>query len=212
MREIENLEAFNKRLKSITEESIVHFVRRHIIHGTPYIFNDREEAFYDFRKRIAEKWNVNFYDIYITGSANLGFSYWNETIFSYESDIDISIISSNLYEDILNHIDSFQWNIRDKNILLDKRDSKQYHKFLEYMAIGWIRPDKIPLQIQRDNMKLKNDWFDFFNSISYGKSEVGNYKVTAGIFKSYSHFERYILNGIKKCQLKLKNKIDNDKE
>lgn len=43
---------------------------------------------------------------------------------------------------------------------------------------------------------FKKDWFQFFNSISYGKSEVGNYKVNAGVFKSYEHLEDYIVSGL----------------
>lgn len=206
MREIQNLNTFNEKLISIIEEdNLLHFLRRHVTHGIPYIFNNREEEFYDFRKRISDKWKVNFYDIYITGSANLGFSYFKETKFSYESDIDVAIVSSELYENILKYIENFQWNIRERNILLSENDIKEYHSFLEYLAIGWIRPDKLPLQIKSNSVKLKNDWFKFFKSISYGKSEVGNYKVTAGIYKSYYHFENYVLNGIKNHQDKLLN-------
>jgi hypothetical protein len=43
---------------------------------------------------------------------------------------------------------------------------------------------------------FKDDWFEFFRSISYGKSEVGNYKVNAGVFKSYQHLEDYTFEGI----------------
>ena len=69
-----------------------------------------------------------------------------------------------------------------------------YHVFLEYVALGWIRPDKLPISFQMKTMK--NDWFSFFDSISYGKSQVGNYKVHAGVFKSYEHLENYIVSGL----------------
>ena len=69
-----------------------------------------------------------------------------------------------------------------------------YHRFLEYSAIGWIRPDKLPLSFSLSN--LKEDWFNFFGSISNGKSEVGNYKVSAGIFRTYAHLETYLLEGL----------------
>ncbi len=47
------------------------------------------------------------------------------------------------------------------------------------------------------------NWFDFFSSLSYGKSEVGNYKVTAGVFKSYQHLEKYTLSGLRSLKTKL---------
>jgi hypothetical protein len=47
---------------------------------------------------------------------------------------------------------------------------------------------------------VKNDWFDFFKSISYKQSEVGDYKVTAGVFKSYEYFESYTVDGLEKVR------------
>jgi len=81
-----------------------------------------------------------------------------------------------------------------------------YHEFLEYTAIGWIRPDKLPISFQMKG--FKDDWFEFFRSISYGKSEVGNYQVTAGVFKTYEHLENYLLSGINdiKKSLKMRDK------
>ena len=68
----------------------------------------------------------------------------------------------------------------------------------QYTALGWIRPDKLPLSFQIEN--LKNDWFQFFEALSNGKSEVGNYKVNAGVFKDYKHLELYTISGIKQVK------------
>ncbi|WP_245176449.1 hypothetical protein [Gallibacterium genomosp. 2] len=94
-------------------------------------------------------------------------------------------------------IEHFQWKIRNRQITLHEEALDKYHSFLKYLAIGWIRPDLLPIQLQLlgDN-PLRREWFDFFQSISYGKSEIGNYKVSAGVYKSYPHFEKYIYNGI----------------
>ena len=64
-----------------------------------------------------------------------------------------------------------------------------------------MRPDLLPTSFRI--RELKNDWFDFFDSISHGRSEVGNYKVTAGAFKSYEHLERYTLSGLRSLRTKL---------
>jgi hypothetical protein len=61
--------------------------------------------------------------------------------------------------------------------------------------IGWIRPDKLPISFQIKD--FKDDWFDFFNSISYNQSEVGDYKVSAGVFKSYFYLEEYTISGLR---------------
>ena len=70
-----------------------------------------------------------------------------------------------------------------------------FDKFLKYMAKGWMRPDLLPIKIE--GIDLKTNWFNFFNTISYDKSEVGNYKVSAGVYKSYNYLEYYAINSLK---------------
>ncbi|WP_330203398.1 hypothetical protein [Cyanobacterium sp. Dongsha4] len=193
---MDDLEAFLNRLIELeNEEEITDFCRKYLIHGTPYIFNDRENEYYEFRKKISNQFNIAFYEIYITGSAKLGFSPFKQKLFDYDSDIDVAIVSPQLYEKMLEPIYDYQMELRKARKSITVTELNQYHSFLEYTAIGWIRPDKLPLSFGVDI--LKQEWFDFFKSISYGKSEIGNYKVSAGVFKSYSHFEKYTISSLK---------------
>lgn len=192
-------------IKSISETShngLVDLCRKHLIHGTPFIFDGREADFYEFRKRIAEHFNIYFNDVYISGSAKLGFSPFKETIFSYDSDIDVSIVSSSLFQEVMEKIRIFQMELRNNRRAVTQKEMQQYHGFLEYTAMGWIRPDKLPRAFEIE--VIKNDWFDFFNSLSYARSEVGNYKVSAGVFSTYRHLEEYTLEGLRK----IKNRIE----
>lgn len=91
-------------------------------------------------------------------------------------------------------ISKYQMSFRKARTVVRQSELEMYHQFLEYVALGWIRPDKLPISFQMKT--FKNDWFDFFQSMSYGKSEVGNYKVNAGVFKSYEHLEDYIVSGL----------------
>jgi len=194
---LESHPAFVDTLKLLSsEEEILNFTRKYVIHGTPYIFKDKENEYYDFRKRISEKWNVSFHEVFITGSSKLGYSYHKGKNFDENSDIDVAIVSSDLFNEIMLTIEDFQWKIRRRQVYLNVEQLEKYHKFLEYLAIGWIRPDKLPSELLRNDKRLKTEWFAFFKSISNGKSEVGNYEVTAGIFKSYKHLEDYIYYGI----------------
>ena len=196
-----NYEEFNAALTEIeNDDGLLDFCRKWVLHGTPHVFQEREEELYDFRKRIAEGLHVSFHEVFITGSAKLGFSPHKGTEFSYDSDIDIAIISPALFESIMKHIYKFQVDLRRSRRAIDERELAMYHDFLEYTAIGWIRPDKLPLSFKIN--ELKNGWFDFFNDLSHGKSEVGNYKVTAGIFKGYYYLEQYIVGGLKSARYK----------
>ncbi len=183
------------------DNELSHFCRRNSLHGTPAVFNGNEDAYYEFRSRIASKFLISFHEVFITGSAKLGFSPFKKKLFDYESDVDVAIISGDLYEKIMANIHEYQMALRENRKAVSVDELKAYHKFLEYGAIGWMRPDLLPTSFRVS--ELKKDWFEFFDSISYGKSEVGNYKVTAGAFKSYSHLERYTLSGLRSLRTKL---------
>ncbi|WP_431689336.1 hypothetical protein [Hahella sp. NBU794] len=191
-----DLEEFSVELAGKNDEDdVLDFCRKHVLHGTPYIFSSRDEEFYEFRKRVAKKFGIPFYEIFITGSAKLGFSPFKKKSFDYDSDIDVAIVSPILFEQLMSNIAEYQMMVRNNRDVIRDSELKMYHSFLEYVALGWIRPDKLPVSFQ---MKaIKDDWFDFFRSISNGKSEVGNYRVNAGVFKSYEHLENYTLLGMK---------------
>ncbi|BCV53452.1 hypothetical protein [Shewanella algae] len=191
-----DLEKFDASLRTMNSDvEILDFCRKHILHGTPHVFGKNDEDFYEFRKRIGGKFKIPFYEIYITGSAKLGFSPFKRKVFDFDSDIDIALVSPNLFELIMSDIAEYQMQFRKNRRVVRDQELKMYHEFLEYVALGWIRPDKLPISFQ---MKaFKDDWFEFFRGISNGKSEVGNYQVNAGVFKSYKHLENYTFSGVK---------------
>ncbi len=199
---LQYMDDFFAALTAVTDDSaLLDFCRRHSLHGTPAVFRGRENDYYEFRKRIAQKFDINFHEIFITGSAKLGFSAHKRKAFDYDSDIDVAIISATLYERVMSSIHGYQMELRENRKAVSLDELRRYHKFLEYGAIGWMRPDLLPTSFRVH--ELKRDWFDFFDSISNGKSEVGNYKVTAGAFKSYFHLEKYTLSGLSSLRTKL---------
>jgi predicted nucleotidyltransferase len=195
------IENFLNSLKDIPDEgALLDFCRKHSLHGTPRIFDGAEDKYYDFRKRIAEKFSINFHEVFITGSAKLGFSPHKKKMFDYDSDVDVAIVSADLYERIMSTIHEYQMELRENRKAVSENEIRRYHKFLEYGAIGWMRPDLLPTSFRMK--ELKRDWFDFFDSRSYGKSEVGNYKVAAGVFKTYKHLEKYTVSGLRSLKMK----------
>lgn len=196
-----DLAVFQAELKSLkSEEELLDFTRRHVLHGIPYVYEGRVNDYYDFKKILSIQFSVPFHEVYITGSGKLGFSPFKEKVFDYDSDIDVALISPSLFEKIMRDISGYQMSFRRARNVVREQELKMYHEFLEYVALGWIRPDKLPISFQMKT--LKDDWFAFFNSISYGKCSVGNYKVTAGVFKSYDHLESYIVSGLSDLKIK----------
>lgn len=126
-----NLQDFLKSLHNLQNENeLIDYCRKYVIHGTPYIFSNREDEYYEFRKRIANKFNIVFNEIFITGSAKLGFSAYKQKEFDLESDIDVAIVSNKLYEEILESIRFYQMELRKARRSVTERELKMYHSFL----------------------------------------------------------------------------------
>lgn len=188
------LQDFNQLIVNANNESKrKEILNKYIFHGLPFVFQDKELDYFEFRNAIAKKFKVRFYEVFIVGSAKLGFSYHKQTEFSFDSDIDIVIVNRVLFERYYKKICKYQYRLDQNRKIPSQRELLEYSKFLQYLVKGWMRPDKLPTSFQVD--ALKSDWFDFFKSISHGKSSVGNYKVSAGLFKNFRYLEQYYLKG-----------------
>lgn len=118
------------------EEDILDFARKFIIHGVPHVFEGREDEFFEFRNRISKHFLIDYYQVYIVGSGKLGFSYLKGTEFNYDSDIDVAIVSEELYDRYLKYIRKFQYNLERSKERLVEQEYRNYIKFLKYMAKG----------------------------------------------------------------------------
>lgn len=199
---IETLAGFNRALRSTgSREERIRFMRENLLHGAPYVFKEREADYFEFRTAIADRFGIGFHEVFIVGSAKLGYSYIKGTQFSLESDIDVVLVSSTMFESISNMIREYDYQMLGGKVVLNETTMQRYFDFLRYMIRGWMRPDMLPYGLQSG--QLQNEWFDFFRSISYGRSAVGDYAVKAGLFKDYDSLEHYYLSSVEKHYDKL---------
>lgn len=198
-----NLDEFNRELlETNSETERIHFIKKYFFHGTPNVFHDREHEYFEFRNRIADNFNIGFHEVFIVGSAKFGFSYHKGTLFSYDSDIDVVIVNERLFDGYFTEICDYQYKLDRWYKIIDLKERKMYSEFLRYLVKGWMRPDKLPTSFKVD--LLKKEWTDFFQSLSYNKSEVGNYKVTGALYKNYTYLEKYYLRNMDEHYQKLK--------
>lgn len=198
-----NVAEFNRGLlTTASRQERLQFMRENILHGTPFVFYGRESEYFKFRMNISNNFSIGFHEVFIVGSAKLGYSYIKGTSFSLDSDIDVVLVSSTKFESILKILREFDYEILQGKIVLSKSETKQYHTFLRYLVRGWMRPDMLPFGLQGG--RLRDDWFHFFDSISHGRSSVGDYEVKAGLFKDYDYLERYYLESIERHYDKLR--------
>lgn len=198
------IEDFKDELKLIsTEVDKTSFIQKYFFNGTPFVFKDRDNDYYDFSKRIADKFNIQYTDINIVGSSRFGFSPHKFTDFTYESDIDVALCNQNLFDEFFELVSEYTYKLRYRHILLRREQYLRYIKFIKYFSTGWMRPDLLPTNTT-EFREIRQKWDDFFKTISYGKSEVGNYKVKAGLFKNQSYAEKYYKSSISQIQTKIK--------
>lgn len=186
----------NKVNQAKNEQDITEIVRKYLLHGVPFVFDKKEEDYFEFRNIIAKHFGIGFHEVFIVGSSKLGYSYHKDSSFSLESDIDVVLVNENLFENFYYNVCEYQYGIDNGLVTTTQEERTVYNKFLKYLVKGWMRPDKLPPKIQ--NAAIKSAWFNFFESISYGKSPVGNYKVSGGLFKSYHYLEKYYTDSIYK--------------
>jgi predicted nucleotidyltransferase len=184
-----------ERFKAILEghERAEVIVQKYIVHGTPYIFKNDEDKYFDLKREIAANFSEHYNNIHMVGSAKLGFSIAPKKLwkpFTIESDIDIVIVSTKLFENLWESLHEFNIGLTSRT----RDEDITYKRFLDYFFKGWIRPDLFPFEYP-----AKNDWFDFFKSISYSK--YGPQKITGALYHSFNFFEKYHVKNIEKLKI-----------
>ena len=181
----------DKELETIKEymisEPVSTFITKWILERTPYIFQNKEAEYIRWREFIADKLRIDPCNIYITGSASLGFSLnptKNLRSFSEGSDIDVSIVSNHFFDiawyDML-HEKRSNLPPKIKNALDDHRNRLIYwgtiatDKILPILSFGadW---DKI-IQESRIYVFLENRDINF--RIYKDTSAIRNYLTTS---------------------------------
>lgn len=153
-----------------------------LAHGRSILGQEFEEK---LRARVAENFGVDVDDVYLVGSAKLGFSpkpgqYLKP--FSDGSDIDIAIVSKDLFARIWHEV-------------VEMARANEYfdlNKFKHYHFQGWIRPDKMPPSAEYETCRA---WWDFFRELS-SSEEFLRMKISAGLYHDGRFLKRYQLGSL----------------
>lgn len=198
-----DLELFKQEVLQLeSEDDKKVFTQKVFFHGLPKVFEQRENDYYSFRKRIADHFEIEFYEILIVGSSKFGFSPYKFTEFNFNSDIDVVIFNEKLFDFYFELICDYQYLIKANKINLTLEQHKRFVKFLKYFTRGWMRPDLLP-QNTNSFKEIKEIWNEFFKSISHSKSEVGNYIVKGGLFKNHKYAEKYYRFSLEEIKYKI---------
>lgn len=195
--------------------------QKHIVDGNTYFF----EAFikdlskeYKIKSLIADYLGVHIHEVIFVGSAKLGFSLNPKNLFNEfdakfalskknrdKSDLDVAIVSKELFESIGKHIfeytDAFKYKWKENEYYfgdkLNDFDVPICFKYFEYFSKGWFRPD----------MKPKGYDFCLKNSFEELKRELFNeFKRSTGlgIYQDWHFFKHYHINNLKNLHYRVK--------
>ncbi|WPE20492.1 hypothetical protein [Shinella zoogloeoides] len=129
----------------------------------PACFIGKEAHWHGLRTRVAKNFQVDVSSIRLAGSGHLGVSAFKKTSFkSRDSDLDLAIISPNLFAKYLGWVIVSTQSFRRLSNFPRLRDGKSgVESFKQYVSEkGMIRPDLLPAG------KFKTEWIDFFREIS----------------------------------------------
>lgn len=168
--------------------STMDIVRKHIILGEPFAIS--AAMFDSLRIDVGAHFNVHPTNVLMVGSGKLGFSIAPSkryTPFGNDSDIDLAIISKEIYEEIWNEVFNYDNQVRDW---------PDRSRFAISHMKGWIRPDKLPMS---HVFPRRREWWDFFEELT-SSNKYGPYKIRAGLFHSFSFLEAYHADSVILCQ------------
>lgn len=173
-----------------------YLVQKDIIFGGCAVLDD--DQYLELRSDVAKQFSAHPNDVLVVGSAKLGFSiapHKRYRTFCDESDIDIVIVNSKLFDEI--------WYLVYKSW-----KSKIYWEnganFQKYLFRGWIRPDFFP---SSQVMPISKAWWEYFRELT-ASGKFGPYKLAGAVYKNWDYVEQYQIGAIAQCKELLE--LDNE--
>lgn len=185
---LDKLASFKSDCLSLTVSEIV---TKHIVLASPFAIESN--IFNQLQIEIGRHFGIHPSTIIMVGSGKLGFSIAPDKRyqpFGNESDIDIAVVSENLYRQIWQEVFTYDNSVRNWI---------SREKFGIYHLKGWIRPDKLPAAHTFNRTK---EWWEFFQSLT-ASNRFGPYKIRAGLFFSMDFLESYQAQCVSLCQTEL---------
>lgn len=188
LEEIEkNKVAFKEDLHKLSHEDVI---RKYITSGECALLD--HSRYFELRKVVSEKFSARHEEILVVGSGKLGFSIApNKRFRNFQdtSDIDVSIVSPKLFDEVWLKILKF-----DSDGEFAMWDEKR--AFLKYLYKGWIRPDLLP---SSGKFTLSVEWWDFFRELT-SSGKYCEYKISGSLYRSHDYLELYQARCVKECK------------
>lgn len=155
-----------------------------ILFDGPFVcFNNNEDTIWNLKKSISNHFEVHTQNIEIVGSARIGISLNPNHLgkdFNNSSDIDVLIISEELFNEIWNDLMMFHSFYK-----LSELERKRLKDALNTINRGFISPNLLPNKIGSSKK-----WWTIFSNLS-SKKDYEYRKIRGRLFKNWFFAEKY---------------------
>ncbi|RCW19647.1 hypothetical protein [Vibrio harveyi] len=147
------------------------------------IFKDKQDIEYSIKNKIRKELKTPFSSIQVTGSSKTGISFFKKTKFTEgESDLDISVINLNLYNQYLEEVHKVTDGFSNLSVFPEYYGKSTDKQFINNLKKGFINPFFMP------DCELKSNWLDFFRNISNEHFDLFK-SINGAIYASEYFFE-----------------------
>lgn len=189
----------NQLKNLIINMSPTDFVEKHIMPKS-YAHFSHEQLDY-VRDKISEATGVFISEdeIYVVGSANIGYGLFNKKTrsgeeyeafreFSKFSDVDIAFASPNLFDKIWSEINAYA--------NLQQFMPHRMNRLGDYLVYGWLRPDQFPKNVR---FNYFDKWNDAVTELRREKF-LGRRKISGALYRDIEFMKKYQTRSIAKCK------------
>lgn len=188
------LSAIQSRVQEFRQALVIEndnraIVERFLFHGQCYAIS--EDSHFTIKQRIAQEFGIDVStDLFVVGSAKLGFSIspsqrWKH--FDDESDVDVAIISHELYQTVWHEVYDYSNS---------GADWPNKERFQKYLFRGWIRPDYLPTG---PTFQFVEQWWEFFRALK-AEEIAGPYKIAGALYHDIEFLRKYHANAVAACR------------
>lgn len=202
-----NQDEIERRIKNFKEDlpnlpplSVFH---KYIDFGECYAMNSNDHT--HLREQVEEKFGIDARHVIVVGSAKLGFSIAPNKMyrhFNEKSDIDLAIVSSDLFEKIWK--DVFDYWSNGGKVDHEAWPNRKRQYFFECLFRGWLRPDQFPSAAK---FSFNREWISFFEQQLPSLGSYGATKISAGVYKSLHYLHSYHCQSIDVCRQNLEMEL-----
>lgn len=173
------------KIDGMLSRSVAHrtIARRLFLYDFCQVFANDQERGFVILEAVRSWLNIDFSEIRIVGSAQLGFSCYKKRDFTPgQSDLDIAIISPSLFRQFSEEVYWLTKRYSDLTKFGFTRGVSNVEQFRNALSIGFFRPDLMP------DCARKDRWREFFERLSEKHSDLFK-NINGGIYLSEGFFE-----------------------